>query len=138
MPIDLDNIETSNMNSGKFNIGNFFNHIFNFDNENKANMLNILQYIILGIIPIVLILKTIKLYIPEEDDKKGSLEVALEVAIQLVAIFFGIWFIDKFIRYFPTYSGTNYHKFNETNFIFRKVIFVKRKLFPYFFIILNF
>ena len=103
--------------SSKLNLGEFFNHVFNFDSDNKANMLNLIQYIVIGIIPVILILKTIKLYIPEEDDTKGSLEISLEVAIQLFSIFFGIWFIDKIIRYIPTYSGVAYHKFNEVNFV---------------------
>ena len=40
-------------------------------------------------------------------------EISLEVAIQLFSIFFSIWFIDRVIRYIPTYSGVAYHKFNE-------------------------
>ena len=95
----------------------YFNHVFNFDDDNKGNMLNMMQYILLGIIPIILTLKAIKQFIPEEDDSKGTIEISMEVAIQLFSIFFAIWFIDKIIRYIPTYSGINYHKFNETNFI---------------------
>lgn len=103
--------------SNSLSINGFFNHVFNFDNDNKANMLNMIQYILLGLIPIVLTLKGIKHFIPEEDDTKGTPEIAIEVAMQLFSIFFAIWFIDKMIRYIPTYSGVNYHKFNETNFI---------------------
>lgn len=95
----------------------FFNYVFNFDNDNKANMLNMVQYILIALIPVVLVLKTIKYYVPEEDDLKGTPEVAIEVAMQLFAIFFAIWFIDRIVRYIPTYSGVNYHKFNEINLI---------------------
>ena len=103
--------------SNGLSLNGFFNHVFNFDNDNKANMLNMVQYILIGLIPIVLTLKGIKHFIPEEDDTKGTPEIAIEVAMQLFSIFFAIWFIDKMIRYIPTYSGVNYHKFNETNFI---------------------
>lgn len=103
--------------SNNLSFSDFFNHVFNFDNDNKANMLNMIQYILIGLIPIILTLKGIKYLIPEEDDTKGTPEIAIEVSMQLFSIFFAIWFIDKMIRYIPTYSGVNYHKFNETNFI---------------------
>ena len=108
-----------NMDGGSnvLSVSGFFNHVFNFDNDNKANMFNMVQYILIGLIPVVLTLKGIKHLIPEEDDAKGTPEIAIEVAMQLFSIFFAIWFIDKIIRYIPTYSGVNYHKFNETNFI---------------------
>lgn len=103
--------------SNKMSASGFFNHIFNFDNDNKSTIMNMLQYIILGLIPVVLVLKTIKYYVPEEDDNKGTTEITIEVALQLFSIFFAIWFIDRMVRYVPTYSGINYHKFNEINFI---------------------
>tara|TARA_Y100000741_G_scaffold14141_2_gene11189 strand:- start:4699 stop:5445 length:747 start_codon:yes stop_codon:yes gene_type:complete len=115
MPGELGNFEGGSSN--KLNPGEFFNHVFNFDSDNKSNMLNLIQYILIGIIPVVLTLKTIKEYIPEEDDTKGTLEISLEVTIQLFSIFFAIWFIDRMIRYIPTYSGVAYHKFNEINFV---------------------
>tara|TARA_Y100001980_G_C14522692_1_gene298032 strand:+ start:759 stop:1508 length:750 start_codon:yes stop_codon:yes gene_type:complete len=117
MPIAVDNLSLEGGSSNKLSPGDFFNHVFNFDSDNKANMLNLIQYILIGIIPIVLTLKAIKIYIPEEDDTKQTLEISLEVVIQLVSIFFAIWFIDRIIRYFPTYSGVAYHKFNEVNFV---------------------
>jgi hypothetical protein len=115
MPIAVESLEGGSSN--KLSPGEFFNHVFNFDSDNKANMLNLIQYILIGIVPIVLTLKAIKIYIPEEDDTKQTLEISLEVVIQLVSIFFAIWFIDRIIRYFPTYSGVAYHKFNEVNFV---------------------
>ena len=94
----------------------FFNYVFNFDDENKACILNMFQYVVIAIIPIVLLLKLIKEYVPEEDDAKGSVEITLEILIQIGVIFMGIWFINKIVRYIPTYSKVSYYKFNETNF----------------------
>ena len=96
---------------------NFLSYVFNFDDENKANMSNMLQYVILGVVPVVIILKLIKHYVPEDDDTKGSIEILAEVVAQLAVIFLAIWFVDKMIRFIPTYSGVCYHAFNETNFI---------------------
>lgn len=96
---------------------NFFEYLFNFDDENKAKLMNIVQYLGLSLIPVVFLLKLIKNYFPEEDDTKGSVEISAEVLAQLVIIFVGIWFIDRVVRYLPTLSKMNYHGFNEVNFI---------------------
>ena len=96
---------------------NFFEYIFNFDEENKCKIMNIIQYFALGLIPVVVLLKLIKNYFPEEDESKGSLEILIEVLAQLVVIFIGVWFIDRLVRYLPTLSKMNYHGFNEVNFI---------------------
>ena len=109
--------ELTGGNDKTFSANGFFNHMFTINEDNKANILNMVQYIIIGIIPIVIILKLIKYYIPEEDFTKSSPELILECSIQLFSIFFGIWFIDRFIRFFPTYSKLEYHRFNEINFI---------------------
>ena len=109
--------ELSGGNDKNFSANGFFNHMFTINEDNKANILNMIQYIIIGIVPIVILLKLIKYYIPEEDFTKSSPELILECSIQLFSIFFGIWFIDRFIRFFPTYSNLEYHRFNEINFI---------------------
>jgi len=101
----------------KYSLSGFFNYVFNFDNDNKNTIINMVQYVLLGVIPIIVVLKGIKNMVPEEDDTKSTPEITLEVSMQLFAIFFAIWFIDRMIRYIPTYTGSNYHKFNEINFI---------------------
>ena len=100
----------------------FIQHVFNFDEENKANIMNMLQYTLLSIIPVLIILKVIKYVVPEEDESKGSLEILAESVGQILLIMLSIWFINKMITYIPTYSGEKYHKFNEINFIIPFVI----------------
>jgi hypothetical protein len=95
----------------------FINHVFNFDDANKAEMFNMFQYGLLAIIPILIILKAVKYAIPEEDDTKGSLEILMESTGQIILILGLIWFSDKIIRYIPTYSGGDYHKFYPTNYL---------------------
>lgn len=103
--------------STKTNGLGFFQYVFNFDEENKATILNMLQYTLLAIIPVLLILKITKHIIPEEDESKGSLEIVLESAGQIIIIMLAIWFTNKIINYIPTYSGEKYHAFNEITFI---------------------
>jgi len=111
--------ELESLGGGNNNLSpsGFFNHLFNFDDDNRSLLLNMFQYIFIAIIPVVLILKGIKEYIPEENDKKDTLELLFEIVLQIAIIFFGIYFVDKFIRYFPTYSKVPYIKQNELNFI---------------------
>ena len=95
----------------------FFNYVFNFDAENKARIMNMLQYTLLSIIPILLVLRGIKHIIPEDDDSKGSFEILAESVGQVILIMLSIWLTNKIINFIPTYSGEEYPKFNEITFI---------------------
>ena len=95
----------------------FFSYVFNFDDENKSHIMNMIQYTLLTIIPVLLVLRGIKHIIPEDDDSKGSLEILFESVGQVILIMISIWFINKIIQFIPTYSGENYPKFNEVTFI---------------------
>ena len=95
----------------------FFSFVFNFDTENKHRIINMLQYTLLTIIPVLLILRGIKHIIPEDDESKGSLEILAESVGQVILIMLAIWFTNKIIYYIPTYSGEDYPKFNEISFI---------------------
>ena len=95
----------------------FLGYVFNFDMENKYRIMNMLQYTLLTIIPVLLILRGIKHIIPEDDESKGSLEILAESVGQVILIMLAIWFTNKIIYYIPTYSGEEYPKFNEISFI---------------------
>jgi hypothetical protein len=86
----------------------FLKHVFNFDDDSKSEILNIIQYALLAIIPIVLLNKSIAKYVPEADDKKGSLEITAEVLIQVIIMFMGLLLINRLITFVPTYSGAKY------------------------------
>jgi len=90
----------------------FFKHVFNFDDDSKSEILNILQYSIIAIIPVVILNKTMQKYVPESDDKKSSLEVTAEVIIQVIVMFIGLLIIHRIITFIPTYSGAKYPEFH--------------------------
>ena len=96
---------------------NFLKHVFDFDEENKAQIMNLFQYTILAIIPVILTLKAIKYIIPEEDDSKGSLEILGECVGQLLLILSAIWISNRMIRYIPTYSKFEYSDYDPISFI---------------------
>jgi len=92
----------------------FFKYVFNFDEDNMCSILNLMQYTVMAIIPVLFILKGVKNLIPEEDETKGSLEILVESVGQILFIVSAIWLTNKAIRYFPTYSGCEYEDFAPT------------------------
>lgn len=86
----------------------FFKHVFNFDDDSKSTILNLLQYSLIAIIPIVILNKSMQQYIPEADNKKSSLEISAEVLIQIIVMFIGLFLINRVVTYIPTYSGAKY------------------------------
>lgn len=97
--------ELSKISSGK---PGFFKHVFNFDEETKAEMLNMVQYIVIALVPIIILNKIMQRYVPEADDEKSSLEIGAEVLAQILFMFFGILIIHRIVTYVSTYSGEKY------------------------------
>jgi len=90
----------------------FFKHVFNFDNDSKSDILNIIQYTLIAIIPVIVLNKGMQKYVPEADEKKGSVEILAEVLIQIIIMFIGLLIIHRIITYVPTYSGMEYPEFS--------------------------
>jgi hypothetical protein len=86
----------------------FFSYVFSTTEESKAEVMNVLQYSILALLPVFLMNKLIQQFIPEADLEKSSLELILEILIQMSLIFIGIILIHRIISYIPTYSGFKY------------------------------
>lgn len=121
----MDNqILMSGGNTNRLSPSGFFYYVFNFDSDNKAVLFNMLQYLIFSLIPVIVLLKFVKEYIPEDNDKKDNLELLFEIILQLGILFIAIFFIDKITRYFPTYSKVPYSKFNEISFIIPTLILI--------------
>ena len=89
----------------------FFKHVFNFDDDSKSEILNILQYSVIAIIPVVILNKTMQQYVPEADNNKNSLELSAEVLVQIIVMFIGLLVINRIITFIPTYSGVKYPDF---------------------------
>jgi len=102
----------------------FFSHIFSTTEEGKAEILNVVQYSTMGVIPVVILNKLIQRFIPEADPDKSSLELLAEIFIQLVVMFCGIILIHRLITYAPTYSGFKYENLTLTNVILAFLILV--------------
>lgn len=108
----------------KTSSASFINHVFNFDDESKSEILNIIQYSGLSIIPVIFLNKSIQKYIPEADEDKGSLEILAEILVQIIIMFVGILFIHRIITFIPTYSNEKYAKLHVTNIILAFMVIV--------------
>ena len=113
--------ELSKTSSGK---PSFFKHVFNFDRESKATMLNIIQYSVLALIPVVIFNKLMQRFVPEADEDKSSLEIVSEVLAQVIVMFLVILIIHRIITYIPTYSEEKYADFSVTNIILAMLVIV--------------
>ena len=102
----------------------FINHVFSNSDEEKAEMLNVVQYGLLAIIPVIVLNKLIHRFIPEADPDKSSLELLVEMSIQVVLIFVGLILIHRIITFFPTYSGFKYENLTLTNIILAFLVIV--------------
>jgi len=90
----------------------FFKYVFNLEDESKSEIMNLLQFSLLSFIPIILLSKVLEKYSPPKDETKGSLEITAEIVIQIIVLFIGLFFINRIIMFFPTFSGENYPKIN--------------------------
>jgi hypothetical protein len=102
----------------------FFTHVFDMSQEANGEIMNVTQYAILGIIPVLVLNKLIQRFAPEADPDSSSVELLVEVLLQVVVMFVGIIFIHRIITYVPTYSGFRYEHLTLTNVVLAFLIIV--------------
>lgn len=93
----------------------FFKSVFMIDKTEKGYLMNIMQYTMIAIVPVVLILKLLKNYVPDVDEEKGSVAISSEIVAQVLFIMTAIYFLHRIIVYIPTYSGATYGNVDLTN-----------------------
>lgn len=102
----------------------FIKHVFNFNDDSKSEMLNIIQYAVLALIPVIILNKLTQKYIPEADEDKSSIEIVAEILAQVIAMFLFLLIIHRIITFFPTYSGEKYAEFSVTNIILAILVII--------------
>ena len=103
---------------------NTIGKIFNFDEDTQSEVLNVMQYSLLSVVPILLLNKSVQKFIPEADEEKGSVEVLAEVVGQIAFMFLGIFMIHRLILAVPTYSKIKYQDFHVTNIVLGFLVIV--------------
>lgn len=91
---------------------NFIKHVFRFDDDGKSELLNIIQYALIAVIPIVILNKSMQKFVPEADEQKGNIEILAEILIQVICMFIGLLVIHRIVTFIPTYSGAKYPDFS--------------------------
>jgi hypothetical protein len=102
----------------------FFSYVFNFDEETKSNLLNIVQFAVVALVPIVLLVKGLQKFVPPADDEKSSIEIIFEVVIELIVTFVTSFYILRIIRFIPTYSEHKYPDVHVVEFILPVLIII--------------
>ena len=102
----------------------FFKHVFNFNDDSKSDMMNIVQYAAIALVPVVILNKAMQRFVPEADDEKGNVEILAEIVGQVFIMFLGMLIIHRIITFIPTYSGSKYANFDVTNIILAMLVII--------------
>ena len=102
----------------------FINHMTNFNDETKSDLLNVAQYSLMILVPIVILNKLMGRFVPDVDENKGSLEISAEVLGQLLVLLFAFYFINRLVTYVKPYSGVGYGELNMITLGFTFVVVV--------------
>ena len=111
--MDHNSLDTPSISSKR----TFFNHVFSSNEEGKAEILNVIQYSLMGVVPIVILNKLVQRFIPDAENEKSSIEILAEIVFQLIVMFIGVVLIHRMITYVPTYSDFKYESLSLTNVI---------------------
>jgi hypothetical protein len=87
-------------------------------------MMNIVQYAVLALIPVIIMNKAMQKFVPEADEEKGSPELLAEIVGQVIIMFLGILIIHRIITFIPTHSGEKYADFSVTSIILAMLVIV--------------
>ena len=102
----------------------FFTYVFKLSKFKQEDLMNIVQYTLLSIVPVVLFIYFTKKYFPSLEENDSSLYIFTVTVIELIFMIIGIFFIDRIINYIPTYSGKYYETINLTTIVVIFVLFM--------------
>lgn len=92
-----------------------FERMTKLDDKDKSQVLNVFQYTLMCVIPLVIYIWIMKKYLPKYDENKSSLEISVEVVLQLLSIVLVFWLTHRFVSFVNTYSGEDYDRVNLLN-----------------------
>jgi hypothetical protein len=93
----------------------FFHHVFDTSDASKGEILNLCQYALLALVPVVLLNKLMARMIPDPDPDASSIELIAEIVMQMVLVLCGIILIHRVVTYVPTWSQFRYEPLVLTN-----------------------
>lgn len=100
----------------------FFEYLTSFEDEQKYELMNMFQYALLLILPVMLLNKGIGEMFTSTTEDKTSVEISLELLAELFVLLFGIFMIHRIVCYVPTYSEKPYTPFSLIGFVFTFIV----------------
>ena len=119
----MDVFNENATSSSSSNVG-FFDYMTTFDTKNKNDIMNMFQYTILLILPVILLDKGIGELFSPEVDGKTNIELLLELFSELLLLISGMYYAHRIVSYIPTYSNQPYDTINFISILFVFVIIV--------------
>lgn len=104
----MDAVLDTDLEKNPKSLGGFVKTVFDTSKTSQNEVANASQYAVLALPPAYALLRLLREYVPEPDERKGTLELAVEVVIQAVVMVIGIIIIDRAILYIPTVTGSPY------------------------------
>jgi hypothetical protein len=86
----------------------FMRNVFDTSKASQTEVFNASQFAVLALGPSYGLLRLLREYVPAPDHSKSSLEITIEVVLQVVSMVLGIIIIDRAVMYVPTFSGSPY------------------------------
>jgi uncharacterized protein with PQ loop repeat len=102
----------------------FISYVFSMNEDQKIDFMNLLQYGMLSLVPVLLLNKLVQAFVPEASEEKSSIELLVEILLQLSVMLVGIYYIHRIISYIPTYSGEDYGQVNLINMVLAFLVIV--------------
>jgi hypothetical protein len=104
----------------------FIKHVFDFGDDSKSEVINSIQYLGISFLPVLLANHAMNKIFSEigtgnnkiKAEDASSVQLLAEVLSQLSISLVLLFFINKFVTYFPTYSGTPFTELNMVNLVF--------------------
>ena len=100
----------------------FLEYLTSFEDDQKYELMNMFQYALLIVIPVILLNKGIGDLFTSTIDEKTSLIVSMEIVAELFVLLFGIFMIHRIVCYIPTYSEKPYTPFSLIGFVFSFIV----------------
>lgn len=100
----------------------FLEYLTSFEDDQKYELLNMFQYALLIVIPVILLNKGIGELFTSTTDEKTSMIVSMEIVAELFVLLFGIFMIHRIVCYIPTYSEKPYTPFSLIGFVFSFIV----------------
>uniref|UniRef100_A0A6C0LY78 Uncharacterized protein n=1 Tax=viral metagenome TaxID=1070528 RepID=A0A6C0LY78_9ZZZZ len=110
-----EQIGGNNLQNVSKNSNGFIQHVTRFDTETKSELSNLLQYLVIVIVPIYILNRTINGVIPDFNESKGNIELLGEVVMQVISLLLGVFIIHRIVTFIPTFSGNNLSEINFMN-----------------------